>query len=398
MDAGTTISGAGHGLLLAFLMFGGLLQPRDEEPEFNAADVSLISAEEFAALQRPEVEADAPDATVAVPEPEEPVVEDSPAPTMRPEAPVEQPEPPAPEAPEPPQDTPVEAEEPPAPEAEVTDTPPEEIAPPVEDTAIPDITPPAEEAAPRDIPRVAPIPVPEAPDVPEIADTPAPRVDENADSDQQAEEQPEAAPEEATTEIATEANRAPASSPAPTARPAPPPTPAPVTEEVEEPVEVTEAPEPPAETPEETPDETPAPDADPLADAIAGAVADAVSETTSAPPASSTAAGPPLNNSEREGLRVAVQQCWNLGASSTDAMRTTVIVGVSMNLDGTPDTGSIRLISSEGGTQDSVTQAYEAARRAIIRCGARGFPLPEAKYDHWRDIEMTFNPDGMRLR
>ena len=105
-------------------------------------------------------------------------------------------------------------------------------------------------------------------------------------------------------------------------------------------------------------------------------------------------------NSEHvfDAIGSAVQQCWNLGASSTDAMRTTVIVGVSMNRDGTPAFGSIRLISSEGGTQDSVTQAYEAARRAIIRCGARGFPLPEAKYDHWRDIEMTFNPDGMRLR
>ncbi|MEM9438259.1 MAG: energy transducer TonB, partial [Pseudomonadota bacterium] len=39
-----------------------------------------------------------------------------------------------------------------------------------------------------------------------------------------------------------------------------------------------------------------------------------------------------------------------------------------------------------------------AARRAIIRCGATGFDLPREKYDQWRQIEMTFNPEEMRTR
>ena len=43
-------------------------------------------------------------------------------------------------------------------------------------------------------------------------------------------------------------------------------------------------------------------------------------------------------------------------------------------------------------------QAFEAARRAIIRCGSSGFDLPAEKYGHWRDIEMTFNPERMRIR
>ena len=65
---------------------------------------------------------------------------------------------------------------------------------------------------------------------------------------------------------------------------------------------------------------------------------------------------------------------------------------------GVPDTGSIRLVSSTGGSDASTRQAFEAARRAIIRCGTRGFPLPVEKYDSWRDIEMTFNPEGMQFR
>ena len=40
----------------------------------------------------------------------------------------------------------------------------------------------------------------------------------------------------------------------------------------------------------------------------------------------------------------------------------------------------------------------EAARRAIIRCGASGYNLPVEKYDQWRDIEMTFNPERMRIK
>jgi len=34
----------------------------------------------------------------------------------------------------------------------------------------------------------------------------------------------------------------------------------------------------------------------------------------------------------------------------------------------------------------------------VIRCGASGYDLPEESYDHWRVIEITFNPEEMRLR
>jgi hypothetical protein len=79
-------------------------------------------------------------------------------------------------------------------------------------------------------------------------------------------------------------------------------------------------------------------------------------------------------------------------------MRTTVTVGVEMERDGRPRTETIRLVSSEGGSGAAARQAFEAARRAIIRCGASGFPLPAEKFDAWREIEMTFNPENMRTR
>ena len=43
-------------------------------------------------------------------------------------------------------------------------------------------------------------------------------------------------------------------------------------------------------------------------------------------------------------------------------------------------------------------QAFEAARRAIIRCGSNGYDLPREKYGQWQNIEMTFNPEKMRIK
>ena len=69
-----------------------------------------------------------------------------------------------------------------------------------------------------------------------------------------------------------------------------------------------------------------------------------------------------------------------------------------MTQDGKPVPNSIRLASSSGGAEVAARQAFEAARRAIIRCGSRGFELPVEKYGQWQEIEMTFNPERMRVK
>jgi ribosomal protein L16/L10AE len=69
-----------------------------------------------------------------------------------------------------------------------------------------------------------------------------------------------------------------------------------------------------------------------------------------------------------------------------------------MGKDGKPDNGSIRMLSSSGGSSAAAKQAFEAARRAIIRCTKGGYKLPIEKYSHWREIEMTFNPEKMRIK
>ena len=366
MRAGWYISAAGHFALIVFVLFGGLIS-RDQLAEVTVAEVSVITESEFAALlpraTAPEIATDAPEVTPPSAEEEAPEApsEDA-APAVSEPEPVE-----VPEAPE----EPVTEIPEPLPRAVVVEDAPPIPLPPTEiDGTAPEpdaIAAPAPRVAP--VPQVAPPPVAET--APELVEDTAPEPD--APPAEPIEDEPEpAAPEEASDRIVTEAEEvktyAPASSMRPRSRP-------------ERPVRRAE-----------TPTDAPEAEDDPLATAVAAAVAEATEPTPSAP------TGPPLTGGEKDALRVAVSQCWNVGSLSTDALGTTVVVAVTMAETGVPESGTIRLVSSSGGSDTAARQAFEAARRAIIRCGARGFPLPVDKFSQWRDIEMTFNPEGMQFR
>ena len=69
-----------------------------------------------------------------------------------------------------------------------------------------------------------------------------------------------------------------------------------------------------------------------------------------------------------------------------------------LSREGKPDIGSIRMTGYEGGNAAGAKQAYETARRAIVRCGASGYNLPIEKYEQWKIVNITFNPENMRLK
>ncbi len=333
------VSAGLHIALLLWVAFGDILFHRNTETDFQVTGVQIISTAEFEELTQA---ASLPPAPEHAPEP----------------------------APEPAPD--------PAPQPEVQPQPPEISAPPLGAENAPSSDTPTPEAAPRVAPTPAPAPPPDAEIAPTVVEaTPEP----DAQSETPVEQEVAQAPEAATTQIVTEAETpaaslAPIASPVPTARPQRP------------------TPEPTPE-PEPQPEPEPAPEpADPLADAIAAAVADAVS----APATPSVPSGPPLSSGEVDGLIADVRACWNVGALSSEAQRTIVTISVTLGQDGRPDAGSIRMIDSSGGSDASVSQAFEAGRRAILRCGANGFNLPPEKYDQWQTIEMVFNPEQMRLR
>ncbi|MFN3845528.1 MAG: cell envelope biogenesis protein TolA [Paracoccaceae bacterium] len=383
MQTGTLISGTGHAALILWVILGDWLFARKDAPPVQVAEVSLISAAEFDAM------------VAAAPSTPEPAPTPAPAPIPTPPpAPAPVVEPPPPVMPDLPAPTPPPApEQPPEPLPEnngVADA----LPLPVNPDPIPEVPlPPTSSPRPKPAPRVAPVPVDAPEPVVEVAETPIEAVtpDPVPEPEIVQPERPETQQQEAGTVLETEANRteqvvasgAPPSSPRPKGRPVRRETP---------PVETAR----PTPTPSPTP--TPQTDSASVAAALAEALAEPAQDMQQGGTAANAPQGPPMTSGERDALRVAVQQCWNVGSLSSDALNTTVVVFVSVAQSGVPDAGSIRMVDYSGGTDAGARGAFEAARRAIIRCGARGFPLPADKYDQWREMELVFNPEGMRMR
>lgn len=378
MHTGHYISGAGHLALIGWLIFGDVFAA--EPLPFEATAVSVISGAEYAAMV---AAGQAPQSTTEVAQPSSPEVTPDAPEIAATEDTVNDQSTPAPAETPSVEEAPDVSQIEPLPQAEVSDEapvlpePPADVAvlvPEVSDTPVP-------EAAERVAPEAVAQPDPEA--LPDPVEQEAVEPDEAGETPQEPAEA--TAPEAAATEIVTEAER-PSAVPNTSARPPARRPDAPV--QTAQPAE-TEEPDPPAS-------ETPAPK--PEEDPVAAALAEALSGENTPSSAPSAPQGPPLTAGEKDTLRVAVQACWNVGSLSTDALNTTVVVSVAMSQDGKPVTSSIRMTSSSGGTEQAARQAFEAARRAIIRCGARGFELPVEKYSQWQDIEMTFNPERMRIK
>lgn len=387
---GTGLSAALHLGVIAWVAFGGTwFRPKPSEP-IRMTEVAVMSQSEFEAMVAAAPKAsEVPMAEPVVPQAAaEPPATPATEPELTPQPEVEALPEPEPE-PEPQPDL-TDLTAPPA--TEVTEVPPLQPQPPVEEPSQALMMEVSPRPKPRPAPRVAPTP----------AEAPAPdaQLSDSAVAETRPEDAPEpepvieppkqeAAPPEATTEIVTEATKTDdkpeSSAPTTSARPKPrPKKPA--------------APANPVET------AAPAAPARPRSDSVNDALAEALAAEMAVPEAEGTggagraAFGPPMTSGEKDALIVDVKACWNVGALSTEALRTVVTVGVTMQPDGRPDAASIRMIGYEGGSDASARQAYDAGRRAIIRCGSDGFPLPVDKYDHWREIEIVFNPEKMRMK
>lgn len=365
MNTGTYISGSAHGALILWALVGGYFLSPDEPSPADISDVSIISSAEFAAMTLPDT---APDVPSAEPVVQSPVSEDV-APDVasetddKPAAPaVTEVAPPdseaLPDTPDALQTPPVEVPD----DAPILDQPPSAVT----DVPVENVTDEAPKAA--EAPRIAPMAAPEAPPGAEIADTTTPEVVPDQEAEQTAEEAPATAPEEATTEIVTEAETparsAMASSKRPVSRP-PPPAPRP------EPAEATQE--------------------QAINDALAGL------EDQTPAPAANIPTGPPMTGAEKDGFRIAVRQCWVVDVGS-QAANVTVTVAFSLDPEGRVIQGSLKMLGSDGGEGNAVTAAFDAARRAILRCQKGGYDLPRDKYGQWQNVEMTFNPKSMRIK
>ena len=355
------ISGAGHiAFLLAVFLAGPLASDRQTEVVI-LSEVAILSEQEFAALVPPGA---APQTQTDAPEVDAPVEDEAPgSPVAVAATELAAPSPVAvPESP----DVPEFQVDQPALGVEIDDSAPTALLPPsdIDGTS----AQPDQVAAPA--PRVAPVPQlappPEAETGADLIEATVP--DPEAPPEQVEVEDAPQAPQEASDRIVTEAEEeetnAVASSMRPRPRPPRSPSPAP-----------------------DVPDDTPR-DAEQVA-----ALADADADSQQVAPQ-----GPPLTSGEKEAFGLAVGQCWNVGSLSTSARATTVVVAFDMQQTGVPVTGSIRMVEFRGGSEADADRAFGAARRALIRCGRQGFQLPVEKFGQWREVEATFNAEGMQFR
>jgi hypothetical protein len=375
MQTGTIFSGIGHAGLILWVLVGDWLFPARPPEEIIATQVSLMTSEEFAALQ------------AATPTPAEEPAPTRPAP--RP-APVVEPEPEPEPVPEPvPEPEPIPEPEPePEPVPEPTPPPPSDAVQAEEEQAF-ESTSTEINPTPEAAEIVAPSPV-EVEVEAETSDNPTPAVSEEpSDVVVEQETQTEETVAEDTGDVlATEANREQTEATGMTTSIRPRTRPA----ELPEDVEVAAA----------EPEPEPQPVDDAATDDAIAALLEEVAEPTAVDTAAETGGqdlpqGPPLTGGEMGDISSSIARKWNLGAASTDTMSTMIVVRVSFAVDGKP-TG-FELIESNGPTQTGIDKLYESARRAVNRAYADGgLPLPEGKYETWRVLDLVFDANGMRLR
>lgn len=396
-QTGTVVSAIGHVGVILWVLVGDWLFTDAPPEEVIVTSVSMISSEEFAALQAGATPTPAEEPAPVRPQarPEE-VVEPPPEPEPEPEPePLPEPEPePAPEPVPEPEPEPEPVEEPPPsdlPQAE------EEQAIQSESTEI-QPAPEAEEI-------IAPDPVQPETEA-ETSETPEPAVSEDPAAEEIIEQEPTEAtvPEDTGDVTQTEANEEQdaetgmTTSLRPKSRPerAPEPEPQPETEVAEE---------QPAEEPAEEPAESaelnvqPVDDAETAdaIDALLGEAAEEPVEEASDTGGQDLPQGPPLTGGEMGDISSAIARRWNLGAASTDVLSTMVVIRVTFDEAGKPV--DFELIESEGPTQSAIDNLYSIARRAVNRTHSEGgIPLPPDKFDTWRVLDLVFDANGMRVR
>ncbi|HVX92317.1 MAG TPA: hypothetical protein VG985_03750 [Xanthobacteraceae bacterium] len=103
-----------------------------------------------------------------------------------------------------------------------------------------------------------------------------------------------------------------------------------------------------------------------------------------------TGNAPRLSQSEIDALRAQIQACWNPPAGAADAKDLIVKVRLMLNQDGSL-LGEPIVLNRGGSPFFQV--AAESAMRAIRRC--QPYRLPIAKYEVWKDVEVTFDPRDM---
>ena len=103
----------------------------------------------------------------------------------------------------------------------------------------------------------------------------------------------------------------------------------------------------------------------------------------------------PLTSTEHEVFRDQIGRCWVVDVGKESAM-VTVTVEFEMTKQGKVIAPTVKMIGYAGGNLANAELAFQAARRAVLRCQKGGYKLPIEKYERWRKVSVTFDPRHLR--
>ena len=390
MDIGVKISGTAHAILISIAIFGAPIFSSDEENPIQISEVSLISLEEFELLTKENMPVfqSEPEPEVQEPEPEPEVQEPEPEPEVQepePEPEVQEPEPePEPELevqePEPEPEPELEVQEPePEPEVQeiINESDSDLIAPIADEDNLGELTPEFNEnAAPKAAEIISDVSneAPEEPaDIGALEDTSFEKVN-GADEEKLEIELNENTPaEESTTQIVTEAEEQKSDLvPSRTSKPKSRPKNLKTTKEIAikpklKPKEVVEAEK----------------------DTTAESILESLKEKKEPEPFLNLT--PAQKESVGNIIRNKMRLCWNPPVGVENGLTNVMILGLKFDIDGKLVESPVNLTPNSG---VGSLQAFEAARRAVIRCSPYNELDPEI-YDGWKELNLKFNPKNM---
>jgi hypothetical protein len=100
--------------------------------------------------------------------------------------------------------------------------------------------------------------------------------------------------------------------------------------------------------------------------------------------------GVKMTANELDALRARLAQCWSPPIGWIDPSEVRVVLLLALNADGSVN-GEPRVVEAPQG--QFARQAPESALRAVRRCAP--YILPPEKYDAWREVKVTFDPQDM---
>ncbi|MDC1454822.1 cell envelope biogenesis protein TolA [Amylibacter sp.] len=378
MDIGVKISGAAHAILIGIAIFGAPIFSSDEENPIQISEVSLISLEEFELLTKDNVPVfqSEPELEVQEPEPEPEVQEPEPEPEVQepePEPEVQEPEP---EVQEPEPEPEVQEPEPEVQEI-INESDSDLIAPIADEDNLGELTPEFNEnAAPKAAEIISDVSneAPEEPaDIGALEDTSFEKVN-GADEEKLEIELNENTPaEESTTQIVTEAEEQKSDLvPSRTSKPKSRPRNLKTTKEITtkpklKPKEVVEAEK----------------------DTTAESILESLKEKKEPEPFLNLT--PAQKESVGNIIRNKMRLCWNPPVGVENGLTNVMILGLKFDIDGKLVESPVNLTPNSG---VGSLQAFEAARRAVIRCSPYNELDPEI-YDGWKELNLKFNPKNM---